>query len=139
VLKAVPFEMVAQIKSPEEMGYWELEGFINAASRRGEPVQKYQGQLEFKKALPWMNFIVILLGIALTARAGRKGSAVLFGIGLGLGVSKLLSAKMNWPTLTSPSSIVIAFFFSAAVGISAGLLPALKASRLDVIDALRYE
>ena len=29
-----------------------------------------------------MNFIVILLGIAITARAGRKGSAVLFGIGL---------------------------------------------------------
>jgi putative ABC transport system permease protein len=61
------------------------------------------------------------------------------GIGLGLGVSKLLSAKMNWPTLTSPSSIVIAFFFSAAVGIFFGFYPARKASQLDPIDALRYE
>jgi putative ABC transport system permease protein len=61
------------------------------------------------------------------------------GIGLGIGISKLLSAKMNWPTLTSPSSIVIAFFFSAAVGIFFGFYPARKASQLDPIDALRYE
>jgi lipopolysaccharide export system permease protein len=82
VLKATPIDMVAQIKSPEEMSYWELERYIEAAARRGEPVQKYEGQLEFKKALPWMNFIVVLLGISITARAGRKGSAALFGIGL---------------------------------------------------------
>ena len=82
ILKTSPFEMVAQIKSPEEMSYWELERYIEASQRRGELVQKYEGELEFKKALPWMNFIVILLGIAITARAGRKGSAVLFGLGL---------------------------------------------------------
>jgi putative ABC transport system permease protein len=61
------------------------------------------------------------------------------GIGLGIGTSKLLSVKMNWPTLTSPSSIVVAFFFSAAVGVFFGFYPARKASRLDPIDALRYE
>lgn len=82
ILKALPIDMVAQIKSPEEMSYWELESYIDASRRRGELVQKYEGELEFKKALPWMNFIVILFGIAITARAGRKGSAVLFGIGL---------------------------------------------------------
>jgi putative ABC transport system permease protein len=61
------------------------------------------------------------------------------GIGLGVGVSELLSAKMRWPTLTSPTSIVVAFFFSAAVGIFFGFYPARKASRLDPIEALRYE
>jgi lipopolysaccharide export system permease protein len=84
VLKVEPVEMVARIKSKEEMSYWELRGFIEAAKRRGEKVQKYMGELEFKVALPFMNLIVILLGIAITARAGRKGSAVLFGIGLAL-------------------------------------------------------
>jgi lipopolysaccharide export LptBFGC system permease protein LptF len=38
--------------------------------------------LYFKIAYPIMNFIVILLGISISARAGRKGGAVLFGIGL---------------------------------------------------------
>jgi putative ABC transport system permease protein len=61
------------------------------------------------------------------------------GIGLGIGASKLLSAKMSWPTLTSPTSVVVAFFFSAAVGIFFGFYPARKASKLDPIDALRYE
>ncbi len=84
VLRAEPVEMVARIKSKEEMSYWELRGFIEAARRRGEKVQKYMGELDFKVALPVMNFIVILLGIAITARIGRKGSAVQFGIGLAL-------------------------------------------------------
>ncbi len=61
------------------------------------------------------------------------------GIALGVGTSKALAAYMNWPTLTSPSSIVIAFIFSAAVGIFFGFYPARKASHLDPIDALRYE
>jgi putative ABC transport system permease protein len=61
------------------------------------------------------------------------------GIGLGVGISRLLSAKMQWPTLTSPTSIVVAFLFSAAVGIFFGFYPARKASRLDPIEALRYE
>ena len=61
------------------------------------------------------------------------------GILLGVGTSQLLATQMKWPTLTSPSSILIAFFFSAAVGIFFGFYPARKASQLDPIDALRYE
>jgi len=63
----------------------------------------------------------------------------LIGIGLGIGSSRLLASKMNWPTLTSPTWIVIAFGFSALVGIIFGFYPAHKASQLDPIDALRYE
>jgi lipopolysaccharide export system permease protein len=74
--------MVAQIHSPEEMSYWELAGYVDKARRRGEDVSKWNAQLDFKIALPMMNFIVILLGISISARAGRKGGAVLFGIGL---------------------------------------------------------
>jgi putative ABC transport system permease protein len=63
----------------------------------------------------------------------------LVGILLGIGSSRFISAKMSWPTLTSADSIVIAFAFSAAVGIFFGFYPARKASHLDPIDALRYE
>jgi lipopolysaccharide export system permease protein len=82
ILSVGPADMVAQIRSPEEMSYWELASYVDKTRRRGEDVSKWRAQLDFKIALPLMNFIVILLGISISARAGRKGGAVLFGIGL---------------------------------------------------------
>ena len=61
------------------------------------------------------------------------------GIGMGVWGAKLLTSVKHWATLVSPDSIVIAFVFSAAVGIFFGFYPARKASQLDPIDALRYE
>jgi len=61
------------------------------------------------------------------------------GIFAGIVASKVLTQVKNWPTLTSPETMVIAFIFSAAVGIFFGFYPAQKAARLDPIDALRYE
>ncbi len=61
------------------------------------------------------------------------------GILLGLGTSRLLSVVAHWPTLISIPSIVAAFVVSAAVGIFFGFYPAREASRLDPIEALRYE
>jgi putative ABC transport system permease protein len=61
------------------------------------------------------------------------------GIALGLGAAEAITMIKKWPTLVSAESIVIAFVFSAAVGIFFGFYPARKASRLDPIEALRYE
>src|SRR5256886_4170361 len=61
------------------------------------------------------------------------------GIVLGISASECLSLVAEWPTLVSLEAIVIAFLFSAAVGIFFGFYPARKASHLDPIDALRYE
>jgi ABC-type antimicrobial peptide transport system, permease component len=61
------------------------------------------------------------------------------GIITGFVISHFISTKTSWPSLISPTSVVIAFVFSAAVGIFFGFYPARKASRLDPIDALRYE
>jgi lipopolysaccharide export LptBFGC system permease protein LptF len=82
ILSIAPVQMVKRIKHKSEMSYWELRNHIDAAKKRGEKVNQLLGELEFKIALPFMNFIVILLGIAITARTGRKGGAVMFGIGL---------------------------------------------------------
>jgi putative ABC transport system permease protein len=61
------------------------------------------------------------------------------GIAVGMAASKILTAAKNWPTLTSPEAMVVAFLFSVLMGVFFGFYPARKASRLDPIEALRYE
>jgi ABC-type antimicrobial peptide transport system permease subunit len=61
------------------------------------------------------------------------------GILLGKGSSYLVTAILKWPTELSVAAIVSAVAVSAGVGILFGYYPAWKASRLDPIDALRYE
>jgi putative ABC transport system permease protein len=61
------------------------------------------------------------------------------GIVAGIVASKIISMIKNWPTVISPLWMLIAFLVSAAVGIFFGFYPAREASRLDPIDALRYE
>ncbi len=63
----------------------------------------------------------------------------LIGIGLGVGIAQIVSAKVGWNTLVSPESVVLAFAFSAVIGIFFGFYPARKAAGLDPIEALRYE
>jgi putative ABC transport system permease protein len=65
------------------------------------------------------------------------GGAV--GVLLGLTVSRLLTTGLGWPTMITPSSILVAFAFAGAVGIFFGFYPARKAAELDPIEALRYE
>lgn len=61
------------------------------------------------------------------------------GILMGLIISKAISFYAGWPTIVSVFSIILAATVSTAVGIIFGLLPARKASQLDVIESLRYE
>jgi len=63
----------------------------------------------------------------------------IFGILLGELCSYLVTKFLHWPTLTSVTAIISAVIVSASVGIVFGFYPAWKASRLDPIEALRYE
>jgi ABC-type antimicrobial peptide transport system permease subunit len=63
----------------------------------------------------------------------------IMGILVGRGASKLVSMLLHWPTAPSMGAIVAAVMVSASVGVIFGFYPAWKGSRLDPIDALRYE
>ncbi len=61
------------------------------------------------------------------------------GVSLGLLGANRLASHFGWPVLVRIDIIVIAVSFSGLVGVVFGLYPAMKAARLDPIDALRFE
>ena len=80
----------------------------------------------------------ILLQFLMEAMALSIGGGLL-GVGIGAFASMRIADSFGWPVLIQSNIVALAVAFSAAVGIVFGLYPARKASRLDPIQALRFE
>jgi putative ABC transport system permease protein len=82
--------------------------------------------------------VAILLQF-LTEAAVLSTMGGILGILLGVGGAYIVGDLNKWPIYVTPISVVISFGFSGFVGIFFGFYPALRASRLNPIDCLRYE
>ncbi len=63
----------------------------------------------------------------------------LLGVVLGFAMSQLIAWLAGWSTVVTISSILLAFVVSISVGLIFGIYPAVKAARLDPVEAIRYE
>ncbi|MBQ4334104.1 MAG: ABC transporter permease, partial [Myxococcaceae bacterium] len=92
-------------------------------------------EIGLRMAIGAKSFDILTQFLVEAAVLSTIGGAL--GIGAGVGVATLLTSSFGWPMKVQPDIILVALGFSAAVGIGFGLWPALKASRLDPIQALR--
>ena len=63
----------------------------------------------------------------------------LLGVAMGIGGAQLVQIKNGWTIVIQPQTVLLAFSFSAVVGVFFGFYPAFKASQMNPIEALRYE
>ena len=80
-----------------------------------------------------------ILGQFLTEAAVLTSLGGILGVGAGIGLAYFISNVASVPVAISIPAIVVSVVFSMLIGIIFGLLPSVKASNLNPIDALRYE
>ena len=78
-----------------------------------------------------MQFLIEAILISITGG--------LIGVALGITATKLVTILLHWPTLITQFSVILSFLVCFVTGVFFGYYPALKASKLDPIEALRYE
>jgi putative ABC transport system permease protein len=98
-------------------------------------------EIGIRKAVGAKRFDILLQFLVEALVVSLMGGGI--GAGIGVGLAKLAGiANFNgqtFTTLVTPSSLILAFSVSAAIGLFFGVYPAVRASRLNPIDALRYE
>jgi putative ABC transport system permease protein len=94
-------------------------------------------EIGIRKALGAKRRDILTQFLIEASTLGTVGSAI--GVGLGIGLAKLIAAVSPLPASVAPWSILVGVALGAGVGIISGVYPASRASRLDPITALRQE
>ncbi|MEI6463054.1 MAG: ABC transporter permease [bacterium] len=94
-------------------------------------------EIGLRKALGARNRDILLQFLIEAVMVTLLGGII--GVGLGVGISALISAIANFESVITIESILLALGVSASIGLIFGIYPASKASKLNPIDALRFE
>ena len=97
------------------------------------------GAVFVMRRLAWPATALATGALAALELLGAGLVCFLVNLGLGVAVILLVRALSPLPTYVSFWSVLTGLLFSAAVGVFFGLYPAMRASRLDPVDSLRYE
>ena len=94
-------------------------------------------EIGIRRAIGARRADILLQFLVEAAFLSLAGGAL--GVLLGVLAARLVSSIAHWPTLVEAQAVALAFGFATAVGLFFGFYPARRASRLDPIEALRYE
>ena len=94
-------------------------------------------EIGIRRAIGARRRDIMMQFLAESAFLSLAGGAL--GVALGIGAATLVTQLARWPTMIQPAAVMLAFGFSTAIGIFFGYYPALRASGLDPVEALRYE
>jgi putative ABC transport system permease protein len=94
-------------------------------------------EIGIRRAIGARRRDILLQFLVESAMLSLGGGAL--GVALGVGSATVITQVARWPTLIAPQAVMLAFGFSALVGLFFGWYPAHRASRLDPVEALRYE
>ena len=122
VMELAPYGTLGDWIRHDEPGKWQLDLLTTA----NVLLQFAEGMMRLPKGAKLSTGTLCVVGGVL-------------GILLGIGGAAAVAAIVGWPIFIGPEVIVLAAGFAAIIGIFFGFYPALKASRLDPIEALRFE
>lgn len=93
-IKDRPSDFEVPIGKPEDMGYKELEHYINIMKRTGGPYQRELVDLKLKLSYPFASFIVILICVPIASNPKRGGIAISFAVGAGIALLYFVCFKV---------------------------------------------
>ena len=94
-IKDKPSDFEVPIGRPEDMGYRELEHYINMMKRTGGPYQRELVDLKLKLSYPFSSFIVILICVPIASNPKRGGIAISFALGAGIALLYFVCFKIT--------------------------------------------